>query len=229
MATKSRNESPTQVSENENPDEPIIESFGVSIVDVPDPILIDILSRLPTKSIVFCKSVCRSWRNLISDPQFAKNLFAQAKPQILLHVLDSTRIWRTLFLVEPDEEDGLGFDLKEYCRCHRKVGQSYGDNCHIDLNTILKIPLRNADQVVINDDRGDFKIRSKRKPTCIKLRPKDHKYNIVNSCHGLLCLSEPLRNDPLAVSNPVTCEFVNLPPTFNDPHDRDIINCGLGF
>lgn len=51
----------------------------------------------------------------------------------------------------------------------------------------------------------------------------------MNSCHGLLCLSEPLRNDPLAVCNPVTSEFVNLPPTFNDPHDRDIINCGLGF
>ncbi|GMN28151.1 hypothetical protein TIFTF001_046208 [Ficus carica] len=146
-----------------------------------------------------------------------------------LHFFDVIHPVPNSLLVEPDEEDGLGFDLKEYCRCHRKVGQNYGDNCHIDLNTILKIPLRNADQVVINDDRGDFKIRSKRKPTCIKLRPKDHKYNIVNSCHGLLCLSELLRNDPLAVSNPVTGEFVNLPPTFNDPHDRDIINCGLGF
>ena len=57
-----------------------------------------------------------------------------------------------------------------------------------------------------------LKAQAKRKQ-CIKLRPGNQKYKIVNSCNGLLCLPDPTRNIPLVVCNPVTSEFVNLPET----------------
>ncbi|KAH8484040.1 hypothetical protein H0E87_028455 [Populus deltoides] len=39
---------------------------------LPQEIIVDILTYLPAKSLIKFKCVCRSWRSLISDPQFAK-------------------------------------------------------------------------------------------------------------------------------------------------------------
>ncbi|XP_062104619.1 F-box protein At3g07870-like [Humulus lupulus] len=200
-----------------------IQISGSSLIDLPNRILVQILLALPTKSIVFCKSVCKKWRNLISNAQFAKLHFALAKPQLLVRTLDSIRISRTLYLVEPDVQDGPGFDL-DCCSCRWKENDN--SYCHIELDAKLKIPLRNAESVPKTQDDFD----SKHKKRCLNLKPKDHKYKIVNSCNGLLCLSEPSRNDPIAVCNPVTGEFVDLPPSTCDDEDLNGgIDCGLGF
>ncbi|KAF4383410.1 hypothetical protein G4B88_023984 [Cannabis sativa] len=164
-------------------------------------------SNLPTKSILFCKCVCKKWRNLIFESDFAKLNFAQAKPKIFVRTLDSVRVSRILYLVEPEIQDDPGFDLN--------LGK---DN--MELNAKLKIPLRNPESVLKNQDkkRGH------------NLKPKEQKYNIVNSCNGLLCLSEPWRNDPITVCNPVTGEFINLPPPTCDDEDLNgTIDCGFGF
>ncbi|XP_052205878.1 F-box protein At3g07870-like [Diospyros lotus] len=47
-------------------------STGVSMLDLPSPILTDILSRLPVKTIFNCMQVCKIWRNLLTDPYFAR-------------------------------------------------------------------------------------------------------------------------------------------------------------
>ncbi|PON96493.1 F-box domain containing protein [Trema orientale] len=214
--------SPACGTEKSSPDE-LIQISGSAIIDLPNRILFKILFNLPTKSIVFCKSVCKKWRILISSPQFAELHLAQAKPQLLLRALDSIRVSRTLFLVEPDCADGRGFDLDQYCSCPRE--QNSGRYCHMELNAKLKIPLRNAEPVLENqDDPGPNRRR------CLNLKPKDHKYKIVNSCNGLLCLSGPSRNDPVAVCNPVTGEFINLPQSTADDEDvKSWVDCGLGF
>ncbi|KAJ9552154.1 hypothetical protein OSB04_016199 [Centaurea solstitialis] len=38
--------------------------------DLPAELTIDILSRLPVKTIIHCKCVCKKWRNLVSDSSF---------------------------------------------------------------------------------------------------------------------------------------------------------------
>ena len=94
----------------------------------------------------------------------------------------------------------------------------------IELDAALKISLRNADQV----NQDDLGIRMEGRRICLNLQPKDYKYRIANTCRGLLCLSEPSQNNPVAVCNPVTDEFINLPPT-NDANVGRFIDCGLGF
>ncbi|XP_058203410.1 putative F-box protein At1g46984 [Rhododendron vialii] len=43
-----------------------------TISDVPNPIVCDILSRLPLNSIFTCKQVSKAWRDLILDPHFER-------------------------------------------------------------------------------------------------------------------------------------------------------------
>ncbi|OVA04118.1 F-box domain [Macleaya cordata] len=38
---------------------------------LPEEIIIDILSRLPVKSVLQCRLVCKAWRSLVCDPSFA--------------------------------------------------------------------------------------------------------------------------------------------------------------
>ncbi|XP_060958156.1 F-box protein At3g07870-like [Cannabis sativa] len=208
-------------------DELIQMSGSVTISDIPDQILVQIFFGLTTISIVFCKSVCKKWRNLISESHFAKLHFAQAKPQFLIRTLDSIRISRTLYLVEPDIHGGYGFESYfDLCRLSLDVEDGYYISPHMKLNAKLKIPVRNAEIVLQNQDDPVMK----KKNRCLNLKPKDHKYKIVNSCNGLLCLSEPSRNDPVAVCNPVTGEFMNLPPSnCDDENLNDAVDCGLGF
>ncbi|XP_057437433.1 F-box protein CPR1-like [Lotus japonicus] len=47
-----------------------------SMEQLPQELVSNILSRLPAKELVKCKSVCKSWFNLISDPYFATNYYA---------------------------------------------------------------------------------------------------------------------------------------------------------
>ncbi|MCI40987.1 F-box/kelch-repeat protein, partial [Trifolium medium] len=39
---------------------------------LPEELIIQILLRLPVRSLIEFKCVCKSWKTLISDPKFAK-------------------------------------------------------------------------------------------------------------------------------------------------------------
>ncbi|KAK3039439.1 hypothetical protein RJ639_029238 [Escallonia herrerae] len=69
-----------------------------TIMELPDPILMDILSRLPAKSIFSCRCVCKSWRNILLDPHFAKFHVSRAPVEFFL------KSEGTVFLAELDEE-----------------------------------------------------------------------------------------------------------------------------
>ncbi|KAF4369599.1 hypothetical protein G4B88_021404 [Cannabis sativa] len=114
--------------------------YGSTINDIPSEIVAMFFHSLPTKSILFCKCVCKKWRNLIFESDFAKLNFAQAKPKIFVRTLDSVRVSRILYLVEPEIQDDPGFDLN--------LGK---DN--MELNAKLKIPLRNPESVLKNQDK----------------------------------------------------------------------------
>ncbi|KAM7497774.1 hypothetical protein LguiA_022188 [Lonicera macranthoides] len=54
-----------------------------AITDLPEPIVMDILSRLPVKTIVKCSCICKTWLHLLLDPHFANIHFSRAPTQIL--------------------------------------------------------------------------------------------------------------------------------------------------
>ncbi|KAG5551606.1 hypothetical protein RHGRI_009875 [Rhododendron griersonianum] len=58
--------------------------------------------------------------------------------------------------------------------------------------------------------------------------PKDPKiaFNIVNSCNGFLCLSEPVTDDPIYVCNPILGEYITLPKCSSG---KTVSSCAFGF
>ena len=123
-------------------------------------------------------------------------------------------------MVEPEQHSHV-FDLD-----NRRSNQR--PNCRIELSSVMKIPLNNADWVLPVDGQDNPEFDAKAEHTCLELKPRDHKFKVANSCHGFLCLSEPLRHDPVAVCNPLTGEYINLPNTKNI-HPNSYVDCGFGF
>ncbi|CAN6569213.1 unnamed protein product [Malus baccata var. baccata] len=210
-----------------------IQQLGTNITDLPKFFIHDVLLKLPTRNIIACKCVCKTWYGLISDPEFTKLHFSQAQPFPMIRPLDPSRVSRTLYLAEP--EDGSGFDLRK-CTCKINYDRSGGGKSYIHMKlTKYKIPLRNADEVI--DSQGNVASSvggrnhhgRKRKP-CIRIRPNHHKYKVVNSCNGFLCLSSPVTNDPVVVCNPITGEFIHLPESASKcEKEKESYDCGFGF
>ncbi|XP_059649213.1 uncharacterized protein LOC132295117 isoform X3 [Cornus florida] len=125
-----------------------------SITDLPMPIFVDILRRLPVKTIVHCSWYC-------------------------------------------------SYDSDNEGRCYVTCSYQCVKTHHMKLDTKLKIPLRNP-EMVLNDEFGDAQrgCSSKRsgvkRKRYIKVKPKEQRFKIVNSCNGFLC------DDPLVVCNPIT-------------------------
>lgn len=199
------------------------QNLGISLTDLPSPISVDILARLSVKRIFICKRVCKTWRDLISSPDFAKLHFARGEAFPLVRSLDPSRVSRTLYLVEPPEHSS-GFDMM----CGRPL--------KMKLDTKLKIPLHNEELVI--KSVGDANMNSHSKAG-IKLRPQDHELNVVHSCNGFLLLSEPFKysafvggSNPVMVCNPITREYINLPAAIKYDESGKHMNAmhyGLGF
>ncbi|XP_052205307.1 F-box protein At3g07870-like [Diospyros lotus] len=63
---------------------------GVSMLDLPTPILTDILSRLPIKTIFNCMQVSKIWRNLLADPYFARCYLSRSPTTGVLLSINAT-------------------------------------------------------------------------------------------------------------------------------------------
>ncbi|XP_058210491.1 F-box/kelch-repeat protein At3g06240-like [Rhododendron vialii] len=59
------------------------EAVSSSIFSIPNPILMEILSKLPITTIRNCRCVCSYFRNLISDPEFAQLHLPKSQPHLL--------------------------------------------------------------------------------------------------------------------------------------------------
>ncbi|KAL4581423.1 hypothetical protein LXL04_017637 [Taraxacum kok-saghyz] len=56
-----------------------------SMEDLPIEVMDDILSRLPVKTIIHCKFVCKKWLDLVSDSYFAKFHLSRSPAGIMIH------------------------------------------------------------------------------------------------------------------------------------------------
>ncbi|KAM7529938.1 hypothetical protein LguiB_033348 [Lonicera macranthoides] len=69
------------------------------IMELPEPIVLDILSRLPAKSIFRCKCVCKTWLTLFSLPYFSNLHLSNSPIEFLLR----GSCPKTLLLTQLDE------------------------------------------------------------------------------------------------------------------------------
>ncbi|KAJ9552153.1 hypothetical protein OSB04_016198 [Centaurea solstitialis] len=77
-----------------------------SMEDLPAELTIDILSRLPVKTIILCKLVCNKWRNLVSDPFFV-NLHLSGSPTVLIVHHTKPPINMGIFLMDIPNNPGI--------------------------------------------------------------------------------------------------------------------------
>ncbi|KAI5350031.1 hypothetical protein L3X38_002922 [Prunus dulcis] len=54
------------------------------LLQLPGHIIAEIFCKIPTKTLIQCKRVCKSWRSWLSDPQFTKELFSRTPTSILI-------------------------------------------------------------------------------------------------------------------------------------------------
>ena len=197
------------------------QTCGPTIRDLPLHILLAIVLKLSLKGIVFCKSVCKSWYNLISNPEFVKLHLAQGKPCALAR-LTLPRISRTLYFLEPEEGCSPNFGQHGQSKYARK------DQKSCELNGKVTIPLRNTR--VLLDDLADIR-PIRRHKNLMKLEPTEHVYIVANSCNGLFCLvgASSSHREPFVVCNPITGEFIHLPKCCVEYRSYTIQNYGLGF
>jgi F-box interacting protein len=179
-----------------------------TIMDLPGPILIDILSRLPFKSISDSRCVCTTWRSLVSDPLFASMHFARAQTlEVLLHPKSVGCASTTLHWVDLD------------CIFKTAPPVDRNERRETKLNTKFYLPLPGC-----NIERKCLKENTNSRRSSLM-----DQYGIVNSCNGLLCLSKPIYNNPRIICNPLTGEYVRIPKSQGDDMFLGPVIPGFGY
>ncbi|KAL6975636.1 hypothetical protein U1Q18_024431 [Sarracenia purpurea var. burkii] len=72
-----------------------------AILELPASIIWDIFSRLPLISICWCKIVCKTWRDLLLDPYFAKLHRSSSPISLILHNITNYTHFGILELDDP--------------------------------------------------------------------------------------------------------------------------------
>ncbi|KAI3464424.1 hypothetical protein Pfo_021087 [Paulownia fortunei] len=55
------------------------------LMNLPSQVMVEILARLPAKTIIQCKCVCKTWHELITDPHFVALHFSLSRPALVVH------------------------------------------------------------------------------------------------------------------------------------------------
>ncbi|KZV48896.1 F-box/kelch-repeat protein-like [Dorcoceras hygrometricum] len=93
-------------------------------MDLPSEIITNILSRLPWRTIIGCKRVCKKWNELLSSLEFAKFHLSVSTPQVLVLQTDPNGEYLCKFVENEDNfqrhengflsDQGLKFDPKAF-------------------------------------------------------------------------------------------------------------------
>ncbi|XP_057453049.1 F-box protein CPR1-like [Lotus japonicus] len=124
------------------------------IPTLPDDLVTKILLLLPVKSLLRSKSVCKSWRSLISNPHFAKSHFDLAATEPTHRVLLCTKI-NSHSAIESLDLDAPLTDNSSVARLNLKVPNFYSfDTLGSCRGFILLADLENHVFIVWNPSTG---------------------------------------------------------------------------
>ncbi|KAI3850580.1 hypothetical protein MKX03_016007 [Papaver bracteatum] len=159
------------------------------IKNLPEDILLDILSRLPVESVSECKLVCKMWLKLLHG---TRSFFTK------MHV---SRQFKQLY---GSAAGGDKLDMGFLFCCTR------GDNDNPD--DVLLFYGGSYNDKINTDGVYEFK-KTLKKVRHPPMRYKLPRYYLVNSCNGLVCLGRHHHQcvDSTYIYNPATGEYVNLP------------------
>ncbi|XP_051123567.1 F-box protein At3g07870-like [Andrographis paniculata] len=73
------------------------------LMNLPSHLILEILSRLPAKTIIQCRCVCQLWLRLIDNHHFAAVNFSRARPGLVVHQSDLFKSFARL--VDFDDDD----------------------------------------------------------------------------------------------------------------------------
>ncbi|GAB2285213.1 hypothetical protein Dimus_019665 [Dionaea muscipula] len=157
----------------------LMESESALTPDLPCSIIMDILGRLPMKTLLQCRHVCKAWHTLLSENYFYVLYGGRTPTSLILQVkgytIDSLR---SIWLVEADDNSSTTYWNLEISRAS-------------------------------SPDVPDFK------------------YQLGNSCNGLICLRELSSREPIAIWNPIMGHYSILPRPISVSDDKVV--SGFGF
>ncbi|PWA66951.1 F-box associated domain, type 1 [Artemisia annua] len=171
--------------------------------DLDDYFMLDMLSRLDVKTIIYCKSVCKRWRDLVLDPHFVSNLHLpkslSSPPSLIIHGLPRQNLNGDIY----GGRDSHG---------EPSVG-SPGYLNWVELQQQLDgCQLTHVVSHNLGDNRCSF--------------PKIRMVT-VGSVNGLICVLQ--QSDAFFIFNPVFEEYMALPKAQLVAESYDWIHYGFGF
>ncbi|KNA05741.1 hypothetical protein SOVF_187610 [Spinacia oleracea] len=158
-------------------------SSGVAAAsDLPCSILIDILGRLPLKTLINCRYVCKSWKSLLAESYFFR-LYSRNLPTTLILQVKGTSLaaLKQISLVEQHTV---------------VVGGGEGRG-----SSLMRKMRLTSNPHKLRVDRNDYGGGI----------PSNFRFQLGNGCNGLICLRELRTREPSLVWNPIMGQFVILP------------------
>lgn len=180
----------------------IMSSISPSIEDLPGTVIADILSRLPVKTIIHCKCVCKKWREYVSLSYFV-NLHLSRSPTCLMY-------HHNILPEMSSDEEEMFLEL-------------YGPVVGPGILKWLEIQGERDDTRLHHDPVMNFDL---------ELAPTLQKYTVsqVGSVNGLVCLRTYLdKNDNACICNPITREYMILPKHNYYTKDYSYTTWAYGF
>lgn len=176
-------------------------SVKFPILELPTNLIFDILSRLPLKSICRCRSVCKTFLELLEHPYFAQLHLAKASSTTVSLALQKHIGYQGFLCFHLIDLD----DVSKAAPCSTVC---YHDVCHARSHPHPDHSLTTQNAEFYFYDRGAA---------------------VVGSCNGLLCLYYALQN-AYCIFNPVLGEYVVCPcQTLSAPAYTYINHSGFGF
>ncbi|XP_026424840.1 F-box/kelch-repeat protein At3g06240-like [Papaver somniferum] len=157
----------------------------MSSLPLPEDIIVNILSRLPVKSILRFRCVCKSWCRLFRDPDFIK------------YHLDHETEKENFSLLWSYNGDICSTDYNYEYSSSSLQSKLYNETVHLDCS---------VDAELESKFYYDYE-KQMRNRTCDSYFSRDY-FSIKNSCNGVVCLIAP---SIVVLWNPCTRETMKIP------------------
>ncbi|KAL1816572.1 F-box/kelch-repeat protein At3g23880-like [Daucus carota subsp. sativus] len=188
-----------------------------SINYLPEGLISEILLRLPVKSLLQCKSVCKPWLSLISTPHFVKSQLHRA-------ITASMNTPTMLCIHRPTlTEEELARKLAFEAETERRFGTLFS-NSTISPQQQRRREL--VDEALLDAAAQDLSSCPVQFDHLVMPRLFSTHYSIKSVCDGILCLAN-LFGNYVYLWNPSIGKFKKLPAP--EPHTCDTVPVKVGF